>query len=63
MLCFSTTANKIDSEQTQDYKRLLPVCEAEILQVTVKRIEVFSFFMLNSDDFRLKVPKITKKGT
>ena len=39
----STTANKIDSEHTQDYKRLLPVCEAEILRVTVKIIEVFSF--------------------
>ena len=33
----STTANKIDSEHTQDYKRLLPVCEAEILSVTVKK--------------------------
>ena len=26
-----TTAKKIDSEHTQGYKRLLPVCEAEIL--------------------------------
>ena len=25
----STTANKIESEHTQDYKRLLPVCEAD----------------------------------
>ena len=41
----STTANKIDSELTKDYKRLLPVCEAEILRVTVKRIEVFSSFL------------------
>ena len=32
----STTANKIDSEHLRDYKRLLPVCEAEILRVTVK---------------------------
>ena len=40
----STKSNKIDSEHTQDYKRLLPVCEAEILQVTVKRIEDFSSF-------------------
>ena len=32
----STTANKIDSEHTQDYKRLFPVCEAEILRVIVK---------------------------
>ena len=43
----STRANKIDSEHTQDYKRLLPVCEAEILRVTVKRIEVFSSFYVN----------------
>ena len=40
----SITAGKIDSEHTQDYKRLLPVCEAEIIQVTVKRIEAFSSF-------------------
>ena len=53
----STTANKIDSEHTQDYKRLLPVCKAEILRVTVKIIEVFSFFMLISDDIRLKCRK------
>ena len=32
----STPANKIDSEHTQDYKRLLPVCKVEILRVTVK---------------------------
>ena len=32
----STTANKIDSEHTRDYKRLLPVCEAGILRVKVK---------------------------
>ena len=31
----STTANRIDSEHTQHYKRLLPVCETEILRVTV----------------------------
>ena len=30
-------ANKNDSENTRDYKRLLPVCEAEILRFTVKR--------------------------
>ena len=53
----STTANKIDSEHTQDYKRLLPVCEAEILQVTVKRIDFFSSFVLFYDNFRLKVLK------
>ena len=29
----STTAIKIDSEYTQDYKRLLPICEAEILRM------------------------------
>ena len=33
----SATANKNDSEHTRDYKRLLPVCEAEILRVTVKQ--------------------------
>ena len=43
----STKANKIDSEHTQDYKRLLLVCEAEILQVTVDRIEIFSSFYVN----------------
>ena len=60
----STTANKIDSEHTQDYKRLLPVWEAEILRVTIKIIEIFSnLLMLISDGFRLKVPKIAKKGT
>ena len=41
----STTANNIDSEHTLDYKRLLRVCEAEILRVTVKRIEVSSSFL------------------
>ena len=43
----STIANKIDSEHTQDYKRLLPACEAEILRVTVKIIEVFSSFYVD----------------
>ena len=43
----STTAKKIYSEHTRCYKRLLPVCEAEILQVTVKRIEVFSSFYVD----------------
>ena len=47
MLCQSTTANKIDSEHTQDYKRLLRVCEAEILRVTLKRMEVFSSFYVD----------------
>ena len=37
----STTANKIDSEHKRDYKRLLTECEAEILRVTAKSIEVF----------------------
>ena len=63
MLFQSTSANKIDSEHTQDYKRLHPVCKAEILRVTVNRIEVFSSFMLIAEDFRLKVPKIAKKST
>ena len=55
----SNTANKIDSEHTQDDKRLLPVCEAEILQVTVK-MKFSHLFMLISEDFWLKVPKIAK---
>ena len=44
MLFQSTTANKIDSEHTQDYKGLLQVYEAEILRVTVKIKKVFSSF-------------------
>ena len=47
MLFQSTTANKIDSEHTRDYKRLLPVLEAELLRVQVKRIEVFSSFYVD----------------
>ena len=43
----STTAKKNDSEHTRDYKRLLPVCEAEILRATVKRIEIFSPFYVD----------------
>ena len=43
----SITANEIDSKHTQDYKRLLCVCKAEILQVTVKRIEFFSSFCVD----------------
>ena len=62
-LYFSAISNKIDSEHTLDYKTLLPVCEAEILRVTVKIIEVSHLFMLISDDSRLKVPKIAKKVT
>ena len=51
----STTANKKnDSERTRDYKRLLPVCEAEILRVTVKRIEVFSSFYVDFWRFSAK---------
>ena len=43
----STTANKIDSEDTQDYMRLLPVCQTEILQVKVNRYEVFLSFYVD----------------
>ena len=43
----STTANKIDSEHTRDYKRLHSVWEGEILRATVKRIEVFSSFCVD----------------
>ena len=58
-----TIANKMDSEHTPDYKRLLPVCEAEILRVTVRKLRFSHLFMLISDDYRLKVPKIAEKGT
>ena len=47
MLFLSTTTNEIDSEHTQGYKRLLPVCGAEILRATVKRIEVFLSFYVD----------------
>ena len=40
----STSANKIDSEHTQDYRKLFPVCKVEILQVAVNKIEVVSSF-------------------
>ena len=40
----STTAYQVDSEHTQGYRKLLPVCQVEILQVTVNKIEVFSSF-------------------
>ena len=61
MLFRSTAVNKIDSEHTQDYKRLLPVCEAEILQVTVKRIEVFSSLNVDFLRFSAKSAKISKR--
>ena len=59
----NTTANKIDLERTQDYEKLFPVCKIEILQVMVNEIEVLSSLRVISDDIRLKVPKIAKKGT
>ena len=40
-LIHKTTANKIDSEHIQDYKKFLLVWEVEILQVTVKEYEEF----------------------
>ena len=46
-----------------NHKRLLPVCEAEILRVTVKELKFSHLFLLISGDFRIKVPKIAKKGT
>ena len=53
----STTTNEIDSGHTRDYKRLLLVCEAEILRVTVKRIEVFSYCNVDFGRFSAKRPK------
>ena len=52
-LFHSTRANKIDSEHIRENKKVLPVCEVAILQVTVK-YEVFSSLRLISDDFWLK---------
>ena len=44
------TANKIDCEHTLDYKRLLPVCQAEILRkIQLEKIEVFSSFCVDSE--------------
>ena len=43
----STAAYKIDSEHTQDYTKLFPVCKLEILQVTVNIIEVLSCFLVD----------------
>ena len=40
----STTAYKIDSEDTGDYTKLFLVCKIEILQVLVNEIEVLSSF-------------------
>ena len=42
--------------------RLLPVCEAEILQVKLKLFTFSHLFMLISDEFWLEVQKIAKKG-
>ena len=53
----STTANKFNSEHTREYKRLLPVCEAKILRVTVKRLIFSHLFTLNSDEFLAKSAK------
>ena len=47
----------------QVYKKLFLVCEVEILQVTVNKIEVYHLCRLISGDFLLKVPKIAQKGT
>ena len=44
MLFQSTRAYKIDSEDTQDYTKLFPVCKVEILQVIVNEIEFLSSF-------------------
>ena len=43
----STTADKIDSEHTQDYTKLFLVYKVEILQVTVNKIEVLSSFQVD----------------
>ena len=42
---------------------LFTVCKVEILQVTAKILKFYHLFRLISKEFRLKVPKIAKKGT
>ena len=56
----STTGNKICSEHTQDYKRLLPVFRAYIYELQSKELQFSHLFMLIFDDFLQKVPKIAK---
>ena len=46
----------------KDYKRLLPVCEAEIVQVTVMRIEVFSSYYVDFWWFSAKSDENSLKG-
>ena len=59
----STTANKIDSEHTQDYKRLLSVCRLKYYKTKSIEMKFSNPIMLISDNFWLKVTKIAKKGT
>ena len=53
----STTANKIDSK----YKRLLPYAKLKYYELQLKELMFSHLFMLTSDHFRLKVPKIAKR--
>ena len=54
-LCFSAILKHynqlIDAGHTQDYKMLLQVCEAEILQVTVNLFYIIEFFSSFYVDF------------
>ena len=51
----STTANKIESEHTRDYKKLFPAYEVEILQVTLKiKLKFSHLFRLISNTFSRK---------
>ena len=43
--------------------KLFTVCEVEILQITVNKIEVFSSFQFDFGRFSAKMPKIAKRGT
>ena len=49
-----TTAYKIDSEHTRDYTKLFPVCDVDILQVTVNKFEVASPFKVDFNIFLAK---------
>ena len=59
----STSANKTDSEHTQDYTKFFPVCKFENITSYSNKIEVYHLFRFISDYFWLKVPEIAKKGT
>ena len=56
----SNTANKLDSEQHEQYPRLkevIPGSEVEILHQKSIKLKFYHLFRLISGDFQLKAPK------